>query len=209
MYKVGITGGIGCGKTTVSKLFKELGVPVFNSDLSAREAENDKYIQEQFNIILCDNVFVDGVVNRDKMRQIIFNDKNKLSQINQLIIPYVRNSFNNFVNQNRRALYVLLESAILFETNSEKSFESIITVTADLNIRKNRVLKRDNISEDMFNSKLANQLSETEKIQRSDFIVNNNGVDLLDSLKDLTEQVSNIHDTILKYQVIKSGINQL
>src|ERR1035437_9223380 len=105
MLKIGLTGNIGSGKTTVSKLFKRLGVPIFNSDLSARSAEEIPYIQQAFKNILGDDIFIDGKLDRNKMRDIIFVDKDKLQQINDIVIPYVSKDFEGFIQANITAPY--------------------------------------------------------------------------------------------------------
>src|SRR3989442_454557 len=112
MIKICLTGGIGSGKTTVSKIFKERGVPVFNSDLCARDAEKD--------------IFVNGVLDRTAMRSIIFTNKSKLKEINDLVTPFVKDKFNKFcIDHEKDSPIVMLESAILFETKNEIADSSI------------------------------------------------------------------------------------
>jgi len=196
MIRCCITGGIGSGKTTISKLFKELGVPVFNSDICAREAENDPNIIEGFVRILGEDIFVNNKLDRPKMRSIAFVDKEKLKLINGLITPYVSAAFNEFSFVHRHAIYVLLESAIIFETNIAKEFDYIITVTADTNTRINRTMMRDNATLEAVQNKLNNQLSDKERISKSDFVIINNETDLIDSIDILTKQVRTIHQAI-------------
>lgn len=196
MIRVAITGGIGAGKSTVSKLFKELGIPVFNSDICAREAENNPDIIEGFKKILGDDIFINNKLDRPKMRSIAFVDKEKLKMINDLITPYVSAAFNEFTFIHRHAVYVLLESAIIFETNIAKEFDYIIAVTADINTRINRTMIRDNISLEMVQNKLNNQLSDKERLSKSDFVIINNENDLIDSIDILTKQVRTIHQAI-------------
>jgi len=208
MYKVAITGGIGAGKSTVSKLFDEIGVPIFNSDLCAREAEQNSEVKNKFKEILGSDVFNNDILDRKKIRAIIFKDKEKLKQVTQVITPYVEKSFNDFVNKNRKYSYVILESAILFETNKHNDFNAIITVTANINKRRERVLKRDKITIEEFNDKINNQLPDDVKILKSDFVILNNGNDMADSLDYLTEQVYKIDKILRGYQIITSGISK-
>jgi dephospho-CoA kinase len=197
MIKVGLTGGLGAGKSTISKLFKEFKVPVFNSDLCARDGEKDPKIQEAFKRILGDDIFVNGVLDRDKMRGIIFVDKDKLKEINEVVIPFITSEFEKFVNENINSPYVILESAILFETGSEKLFNYIITVTCNVNTRINRVIKRDKSSVQDIQNKIGNQWPENKKVINSHYVIVNEGNDLLDSLDILTKQVHAVNDAIM------------
>jgi dephospho-CoA kinase len=202
MIRVGLTGGIGVGKTTISKLFEKLGIPVFNSDLSARNAENDINIQEQFKKILGKDIFIDGKLDRPKMRSMVFVDKEKLKQINEIVIPFVGKEFEEFIERNSNAPYVILESAILFETGSDKLFDITITVTADMIIRIGRVLERDGITLEEINNKIKNQLPEKNKIAKSTFVIINNGKSLTEDLDVLFKQVETIHKAIIYEWVV-------
>lgn len=208
MIIVAITGGIGSGKTTVSKIFKERGIPVFNSDLCARDAEKETHIQEGFKRILGDDIFVDGVLDRAKMRGIIFTDKDKLQQVNKLVTPFVKMKFEQFCKENTDHQIVMLESAILFETNAAGSFDYIVTVTASENTRMTRVIKRDNCTLEEVLNKLKNQLPELEKISKSNYIVINDGYDLVDSIEILAKQVDTIHKAI-KFDYISKAAGEL
>lgn len=196
MIKVAITGGIGAGKSTVSQLFKELGVPIFNSDKSAREAENDFDVIKGFKQIFGDDIYVNGVLDRPKMRSIAFVDKDKLKLINDLITPYVSSDFETFMLVYKDSDYVLLESAIIFETNIAKNFDYIISVIADTDIRINRVIARDNATFEEVQNKLNNQLSDKERVAKSDYVIINNEVKLIDSLDVLKKQIKAIHQAI-------------
>lgn len=203
MIKVGLTGGIGSGKTTVSKLFKELGIPIFNSDLSGREAEHDPTVRAGFKRILGDDIFINDELDREKMRGIIFVDKDKLRQVNELVIPYIKKSFEEFCLRQKLKSYVILESAILFETGADKGFDYIITVTADIDTRMKRVLNRDKVSRELIQNKMNNQLLEIDRIAKSDFIIHNDGDDLLDSLESLQASVLTVHRSILAHELVK------
>lgn len=208
MIKVGLTGGIGSGKTTVSKIFKERGIPVFNSDLCAREAEKETHIQEGYKRIVGEDVYNEGQIDRTKLRAIIFTDKDKLNQINKLLNPYVKAKFEQFCLDNSDHQIVMLESAILFETKSNKNFDHIITVTATENTRIRRVTQRDNCSLEEVLNKLSNQLPEAEKISQSDFIIVNDGYDLIDSIEVLAKQVDTVHKAI-KFDIISKNLEEL
>lgn len=208
MIKVGLTGGIGSGKTTVSKIFKERGIPVFNSDICAREAENETHIQEGYKRILGEDVYIEGLIDRAKIRAILFTDKDKLQQVNKLITPYIKQKFDKFCADNSEHQIVMLESAILFETDSAKNFDYIVNVTASENTRMTRVIKRDNATLEEVLNKLKNQLPELEKISKSNFIVINDGYDLVDSITLLAMQVDTIHKAI-KYDMVSKAASDL
>ena len=209
MIKICLTGSIGAGKSTISKLFIERGVPVFNSDLAAREAEKDQDIIDGYKKILGDDIFIDGVLDRVRMRDIIFNDKIKIKMVNDLVTPYVKNKFELFCEENSSSKIVMLEAAILFELGVEEDFDYIICVTASEKTRISRVLRRDNVSLDVVMSKINNQLPEKEKITKSDFVIINDGDDLLDSLDLLERQVNAVNGAIcfrvLNQQMLKYG----
>jgi dephospho-CoA kinase len=199
MIKVAITGGISVGKTTVSNLFKRLGVPTFNSDTSARNAERFASIQSEYKRILGDDIFVNGKLDRAKMREIIFNDGDKLKQINNVVVPFVSEDFSEFCITNSEQPYVILESAILFETGSSKKFDYIITVTADEDKKIERTMERDDVSKEVVVSKIKNQYSDEYKLHRSNFEVKNNG-----EMIDLEEQVLDIHMQLCRLVLIKN-----
>ncbi len=209
MIRVGITGGIGSGKTTVSGIFKDRGIPVFNSDLCAREAEKEAYILEGFQRIVGDEILINGEIDRSKFRRIIFNDKEKLKQVNALVTPYIKQKFEEFcLLHEKDSPIIMLESAILFETGSHKSFDYLITVTASENIRIRRVTVRDNVGVEEVLAKLANQLPESTKITESDFVIINDGLTLADSLDLLTKQVDTIKKAI-KYDILVKASKEL
>ena len=206
--RVSLTGNIGSGKSTISKLFIERDIPVFNSDLSAREAEKDQDIIDGYKKILGDDIFIDGVLDRVRMRDIIFNDKIKIKMVNDLVTPYVKNKFELFCEENSSSKIIMLEAAILFELGLEKHFDYTICVTASEKTRISRVLRRDNISLDMVMSKIKNQLPEKEKITKSDFVIINDGDDLLDSLPLLEKQVNSVSGTLF-YYIVSNEINEI
>lgn len=207
MIKVGITGGIGSGKTTVSQIFSKLGVPVFNSDLAAREAENNITVQYMYKKILGDYIFVDGLLDRPKMRSIVFTDKDKLKAINDFMIPYIKDEFYMFCCTHKDAPIVMLESAILFETGAYKNFDLNISVLAYEDIRIDRVLNRDGISIEEINNKLKNQISEVEQEKLSDFVIFNDSKILEDGMVHLSEQVLYIYIELCK-KVLKTITNE-
>jgi dephospho-CoA kinase len=188
MIKIGLTGGISSGKTTVAKIFASHGIPVFYSDECAREAEKDVQIRKRLLDIVGEDVLVDGEIDRNKLRDIVFNNKDIIIKVNALISPYVKQSFEKFVKKHNDKNIVILESAILFE-KAETDFDFIITVVADKQTRLKRTMERDGLSEEMVLAKMNNQFDDDFKIKHSDAII-------------INEYMPNINmDALLKKQV--------
>lgn len=189
---VGLTGGIGSGKTTVAKYFEELGVPVYIADLEAKALMNrSKVIRRKLIALFGNEAYVENTLNRPFIAQQIFNDKDLLNDINAIVHPKVASHFKRWVNK-QDSPYVISEAAILFENGSYKKYDYIITVTAPEHIRLQRVIKRDNSNKQKVEAIMANQWSDQEKIKRSDFVIEN--IDL----EQTKIQVRKIHKKILK-----------
>lgn len=200
MITIGITGGIGSGKTTVSNIFRRKGIPVFNSDLAARATESDPFVQSEFKRIVGDDVIVNGEIDRATMRSRVFNDKAMLAQINDLITPLVQDAFRVFIaeHESNGEKIVALESAILFETNLTADFDYIVSVIASTETRIKRVLARDKISLDLVKTKIGVQYPDDYRILKSDFIIVNEDNDYYHTLLILNKQVSQILNLINK-----------
>lgn len=189
---VGLTGGIGSGKTTVAKYFEELGVPVYIADSEAKALMNrSKVIRRKLIALFGNEAYVENTLNRPFIAQQIFNDKKLLNAMNAIVHPKVASHFKRWVNK-QDSPYVISEAAILFENGSYKKYDFIITVTAPENIRLQRVIKRDNSNKQKVEAIMANQWSDEEKIKRSDFVIEN--IDL----EQTKIQVRKIHKKILK-----------
>jgi len=192
MLKVGITGGIGSGKTTVCKVFETLGVPVYYADLEAKKLqEQDAEVKGAILKEFGENILnASGSIDRAKLAAIVFNDKDKLQKLNNIVHPAVANHFNNWLTTNKTSKYTLQEAAILFESGVYKRVDKIISVIAPIDIRILRTAKRDNISEELVQQRMKNQISDEEKIKRSDFIIYN------DEQQLLIPQVIRIHEQL-------------
>ena len=189
---VGLTGGIGSGKTTVAKYFEELGVPVYIADSEAKALMNrSKVIRRKLIALFGNEAYLENTLNRLFIAQQIFNDKKLLNAMNAIVHPKVASHFKRWVNK-QDSPYVISEAAILFENGSYKKYDFIITVTAPENIRLQRVIKRDNSNKQKVEAIMANQWSDQEKIKRSDFVIEN--IDL----QQTKIQVRKIHKKILK-----------
>jgi dephospho-CoA kinase len=180
MIKVGVTGGIGSGKSTVCKVFELLGVPVYYAD-----AESQILLQTNQEIQLAiiklfgnDILSLEGVIDRKKIADVVFNDSQKLKNLNAIMHPAVFNHFENWVKK-QVSPYVIKEAAILFESGADKQLNKIITVTCPMNIRIDRVVKRDRITYQSVEQRILNQWSDEEKIKHSQFVINNDEHNLI------------------------------
>jgi len=192
MLKVGITGGIGSGKTTVCKVFETLGVPVYYADVEAKKIqEEDAEVKGAIVKEFGENIITSsGTIDRTKLAAIVFNNKDKLQKLNNIVHPAVAKHFNDWLAANRASKYTLQEAAILFESGVYKTVDKIISVIAPLDIRIARTIKRDRISEELVKQRINNQLSDEEKIKRSDFIIYN------DEQQLLIPQIIRIHEQL-------------
>jgi len=171
---VGLTGGIGSGKSTVADFFKELGVPVYIADSEARKIMDYPEVIREVKSIFDENVTdTDNKLDRKKIASLVFNNPEKLKKLNAIIHPRVKEDFAYWLDKHKNHKYVIKEVAIIFETYSEKDFDKIILVTAPEKERIKRVMKRDNVSEREVLERMKNQLSDTDKISKSDFIIDN------------------------------------
>ena len=187
---VGITGGIGSGKTTVSKVFKALGIAVYNSDLKSKSIlTSNKSLKQELVSCFGEEIYNSEGINRKYFASIIFSDKELLNKSNKIIHPYVKRDFKEWVSKQKSA-YVIKESAILFETGIYKQLDKIILVKAPKKQRIQRVLKRDSTSKSEVLNRISNQWSDNKKKELSDFIINN------EESKMILDQVLSIHNII-------------
>lgn len=189
---VGLTGGIGSGKTTIAKLFAELGVPVYISDREALQLiENDEVIKKKIKSIFGDLAYIDGKYNRKHIAEIVFKDKDKLQKINDIVHPAVAEHFRRW-KQKQRFPYVIKETAILFESGAYRDCDFIIVVVAPESERIRRVMQRDGVSENAVRQRMKHQWSDQKKINLSDETINN--INIQTSLLKVRE----IHSNLIK-----------
>src|SRR5574344_892218 len=168
---VGLTGGIGSGKTSISKAFQAIGIPVYNSDLRSRELSNtDERIIAGLKQQFGDDIYQLGQLDRKRVASIVFKDIAALQQINRLIHPIVESDFIEWA-QKQTSKYVINEAAILVENGSYKQFDKLILVVSPENMRINRVVKRDKISKEQVTERIKMQMSDEEKSRVADFII--------------------------------------
>lgn len=172
--KIGITGGIGSGKSTVAKIIEVLGFPVYYSDHQAKELMNSSdEIREELNNHFGIDLYSDGTLNRKLLADKIFQNKEELNFVNQLVHPIVRQDFYLW-SEKQTSKIVFQESALLFETGNEKNFTATILVTASDELRIQRVMKRDNCSRASVLERMKNQLKESDKRSKASYIIENN-----------------------------------
>ena len=176
MIKVGLTGGIGSGKSTVSKILISKGFSVYNSDNRAKWLmNNDDNLKSNIISIFGDKAYLKGSLNRKYLSAKVFIDSFKLKALIYLVHPLVAIDFKNWLLHQKSKDFVFKEAAILIESGAYKEMDKIIVVSCPENIRLERVLKRDGNSPELVKKRMQNQISETEKINHADFVIKNNG----------------------------------
>lgn len=176
---IGLTGGIGTGKTMVAKLFAMFGAKVFNSDENAKLVYFIPEIKEKIIALLGNDCYLDHkTLNKKYISDKIFSDTQLLQKVNAIIHPAVLNDFRRFIDKYPNDL-IIKESAILFETGLYKDLDKTILVTSPMNLRLKRVMERDGLSEQEVRNRIKSQLSEDEKIKLADLVINNNEHDFL------------------------------
>ena len=193
MLKVGITGGIGSGKSTVSSFFSVLGVPVYDSDKRA------KYLMQHDNSIIGkikkefgERSYLNNQLNRSYIAEIVFKNESKLKQLNSIIHPAVRTDFNNWLSQNSNAKFVIKEAAIMIESGAYKEMDKLIVVNAKRDQKIKRIKKRDHLSLEDIENRIQNQLSDEIRNQYADFIIENNSGKM-----ELKQQVLSIYNKLI------------
>ncbi len=174
IYKLGVTGGIGSGKSTICRIFEVMGIPVFYSDEEARSImDSTESIKSGLEKILGFDVYRDGELDRQELADVIFNDADLLKQVNKLVHPIVFDAFQSWA-ESCQSPYVILESAVLFTSGSDKRVDKILAVVAPLEERIQRVMDRNNITRSQVTERINMQVSESVLRKGSDFIVENN-----------------------------------
>jgi dephospho-CoA kinase len=195
MKKIRITGGIGSGKTTVARVFEQLGIPVYHADYWAKEIMNTEplvkeRVKELFGKDIYDNA---GKANRKRIAELVFADKNKLNELNSIIHPAVWLHGENWLKQHEGKPYILKEAAILFESGGNKDMDKVIMVSAPIEIRLERVMKRDNATREEVTARMANQWPDEQKIALSDFVIVNDDRQLvIPQVLEVHRQISSL-----------------
>lgn len=170
---IGLTGGIGSGKTTLATYIESLGIPVFIADDEAKKLMQSAEVLREINAVFGEAVFEKGQLNRQELASIVFSNPEKLSQLNSIIHPAVKKQFKIWLDQNQLAPFVVYEAAILFESGSYQNCDYIITITAPLEDRIARVMQRDNSSREQVLNRINAQWTDEQRAAKSNFIIDN------------------------------------
>jgi dephospho-CoA kinase len=171
---IGLTGGIGSGKSTIANYIASKGIPVYIADEEAKKLMQLPEVITSVQAIFEENVLNEfGKLDRKKIADLVFNSPTQLTQLNNVVHPLVKNHFIEWLKIHSNAPFIIKEVAILFETGGDKACYKVILVTAPEEIRIERAMKRDNVSKETIESRMNNQLPESEKITKSDFIIHN------------------------------------
>lgn len=197
MVKIGITGGIGSGKSIVSTLLQLHGIPVYYADEETKALNNTSpIIKEQLIKHFGEDLYFNNELNKKKFADIIFNDPEKLKLANSIIHPEVLKHFKEWCNQNSTHLIVALEAAILFESDFHKYLDKVVTVYSSHSTRIKRVSERDNVPTEMVENRMQHQMPEAEKIRMSEYvIVNDYQNSLIKQVESLIEDIT--HSAII------------
>src|ERR1019366_5482359 len=191
MLKVGITGGIGSGKSVVCQVFRTLGIPVFNADDAAHYLmENDSTLVQSIQWLLGDDVYKDGKLNREKVSAVIFNDPEKLQKLNAIVHPATISYANAWIEK-QQAPYIIKEAAIFFESGSFKDIDVMIGVYAPKELRIQRAMSRSGMTREQVLAIMSRQMDEDEKMKRCDHVITN------DDVTPVLPQVLKLHRLLL------------
>jgi dephospho-CoA kinase len=195
---LGITGGIGSGKTSVCKVFNVLGIPVFSADPEAKEImERDRDLISKLNSIAGRDLYASGSLDRKSLATLIFNNNELLEKVNALVHPVVFDHFRRWRSE-QTAPYVIMEAAILIESGASKLVDRIATVSAPEEERIRRIILRNNISREQVMERIRNQTDEETKIRLSDYVIYNSENDMI------IPSVLKIHEDILNFINIRT-----
>lgn len=170
---IGLTGGIGSGKTTIANHFKAAGVPVYIADDEARKIMQSSAIIEEIKRTFGSTIFDAAILNREKLSEIVFNNPEKLKQLNAIIHPAVKKHFGDWILNHKNSPFIIYEAAILFESGSYKNCDLIITVTAPIESRIQRVIQRDKTTREKVLKRTNAQWNDEQRISKSDFVIEN------------------------------------
>ena len=179
MKKIGLTGGIGVGKTFVAELFQQLGVPVFNADIEAKKCMvEDEKLVSAVQLAFGESIYMNAVLQKEELAKIVFNNEVDLAKLNTLVHPVVKQKFEDWC-ENQSSELVIKEAAILFESDAHIGLDAVICVSAIQELRIVRVQKRDGSSVEEVKSRINKQMPQAEKEELADFIIVNDGEKLL------------------------------
>ena len=195
MLKVGITGGIGSGKSTITSLFHNLGVPIYNSDERAKWLmSNDVDLMDQIKILFGQESYSNNKLNRAHLANIVFQNHDLLKQLNAIVHPLVKIDFENWLLLQKNEPLVIKEAAILIESGAYKELDILIIVFANKEIRIKRVMNRDNVAKEDVEKRIETQLSDSERLKFAHYSIENNK-----NQSNLKRQVGELYKQLLSY----------
>lgn len=187
MIRIGITGGIGSGKSVVSEIFRLHGIPLYNADMEAKRLnDSSSYIREQLTQQFGKDLYMDGKLDRKKLASIIFHDSHQLAIVNSIIHPELARHFTDWCRQRENYPMVVLDAALLIEAGFHLHVDKVIMVQAPRELRITRVMQRDRMTVNEVEARMNSQLPEEEKIKYADFVICN------DNRHSLIQQTSEI-----------------
>lgn len=195
MLKVGITGGIGSGKSTITSLFHNLGVPIYNSDERAKWLmSNDVDLMDQIKILFGQESYSNNKLNRAHLANIVFQNHDLLKQLNAIVHPLVKIDFENWLLLQKKERLVIKEAAILIESGAYIELDILIVVFANKEIRIKRVMNRDNVAKEDVEKRIETQLSDSERLKFAHYSIENNK-----DQSNLKKQVGELYKQLLSY----------
>lgn len=198
MLKIGLTGGIGSGKTTVASIFNSFGIPIYNSDVRAKYImNNDSELINSIKQLLGEKSYLNNELNRSYISKQVFTTPHLLQKLNELVHPRVANDFKIWCSEHKTNDFVIKEAAILIESEAYKTLDKIIVVNAPEEIRLNRVMQRDNVDLIAIKNRINNQINQEERNKYADYIINNDGkTSLILQVKEIKKKLEQIKDTL-------------
>lgn len=191
MLKIGLTGGIGSGKSTVAKIFEILGIPVYYADDAAKKLMNeDEELRQKIQQLFGSDIYSNGKLNRKQLAGIVFNAPDKLEQLNAIVHPATINDANAWMHK-QRSPYTIKEAALIFESGAFEMLDYVIGVYAPAPLRIQRVMQRDNTGREEIMARMSRQMDEEEKMKLCNFVITN------DEQQLLIPQVIALHEQLL------------
>jgi len=197
---VGLTGGIGSGKTMVGEVFRYLGTPVFKADDAGRILlDTDPEVIHKVGALFGGEVYRKGYLDRSIIAHEVFRDADLLSKLNEIIHPRVRQAFEEWVDERSSDPYVIMEAAIIFESGSDQYLDAVIAVSAPEDLRIQRVVERDRVEAESVKIRIRNQWPEASILRKADYVIFNDGTQLV------LPQVLRIHELLMEKQAAQTG----
>ena len=172
MKIIGLTGGIGSGKTSILNLFKKKNISCFNTDFIAKQLMANE-LKEKIKTLFGTDIYKRGKLNRKKISKIVFNDIEKLNKLNSIVHPAVRKNFRDFIKKNETDKFIVYETALLFETGFNRECDIIILIISPFKKRIERIMKRDGLLKSEIIRRIDHQLPDKKKVDLSDYIIEN------------------------------------